>query len=294
MMFYLGHLLENFSWALVVVGIVGFVALLLWERAVGVMLGFLYVGWLFHAIENNIADVELYFIPTYLLLSLCIAVGVGLVLEETQDILLRISSRISSSSSSSSSSSPSSSSSLGRVIKEIFKKKEEAVVAVVVGIMWVGFVLLAVGKVGQSYAMNDMSNDHRGQQIIEEVAHDAKANATILHHRSNLWYMVLVEKRRRDLTLVDPFHHNKDIGYADIVWPDDDIDLQEMNRRYGTGDRTGVRAAKKAAEKGPVYVLDQDDVDRSGLREAGWRMVPVDGVLYELIPPRGEPEDDTS
>jgi Protein of unknown function (DUF2723) len=283
LLFYLGYLLENFSWVLVVVGIIGFVALLLWERAVGVMLGFLYVGWLFHAIENNIPDVELYFIPTYLVLSLCIAVGVGVVLEETQDILLRISSRISSSSlssspSPSSSSSSTSSSSLGSILKK----------RGVVGIMWVGLVLLAAGKVGQSYATNDMSDDHRGQQIIEEVAHDAKANATILHHRSNLWYMVLVEKRRRDLTLVDPFHHNKDIGYADIVWPDDDIDLKEMNRRYGTGDRRGVRAAQKAARRGPVYVLDQDDVDRSGLREAGWRMVPVDGVLYELIPPEGK------
>ena len=288
MVFYLGHLLENFSWVLVAIGIVGLGALLLWERAVGVMLGFLYVGWLFHAIENNIPDVELYFIPTYLVLSLCVAVGVGVVLEETEDILGRISSTISSSSSSSSSS-------LGRILKKIFEEKNEGVVvAVVVGLMWVGFVLLAVGKVGHSYATNDMSEDHRGERIIEEVARDAKPDATILHHRSNLWYMVLVEKRRRDLTLVDPFHHNRHIGYADIVWPDDDIDLKTMNRRYGTGDRRGVRAAREAARRGPVYVLDQDDVDRGGLREAGWRMVHVDGVLYKLIPPRSEPGEDTS
>jgi hypothetical protein len=99
--------------------------------------------------------------------------------------------------------------------------------------------------------------------------------------------MVLVEKRRRDLTLVDPFHHNREISYADIVWPAD-VDLATANRRYGTDDFTGVTAAKKAAEKGPVYIIDQDDIDRSGLYEAGWRTAHVEGVLYELIPPRGD------
>jgi hypothetical protein len=260
MVFYLGHLLENISWALLAAAMVGLVALLLWERAVGVLLGFLFVGWLFHAIENNIPDAQLYFIPTYLVLCLWIAVGVGLVQEEVEDILGRISS------------------SSGRRVPN----------KGVVGSLWVGLVLLALGGVGHSYANNDMSEDHRGQEIIEDVAQNAAPHATILHHRSNLWYMVLVEKRRRDLTLVDPFHHNRHISYADIVWPDDDIDLQTMNRRYGTGDRTGVSAAEKAAKKGPVYILDQDDVDRSGLHDAGWRTVHVEGVLYELIPPRAD------
>ena len=41
-------------------------------------LGFLYLGWTVHAIENDIPDIQLVVIPTYLVL--CIAVAVGLAL----------------------------------------------------------------------------------------------------------------------------------------------------------------------------------------------------------------------
>ena len=125
--------------------------------------------------------------------------------------------------------------------------------------------------------------------MLDDIAEHTKPDATVLHHRNAPWYMVLVEKRRRDLTLVDPFFHNRDVSYTDIVWPAD-VDLATANRRFGTDDFTGVAAAKKAAENGPVYIIDQDDVKPSGLYEAGWRTVHVEGVLWELIPPRGEPE----
>ena len=118
------------------------------------------------------------------------------------------------------------------------------------------------------------------------MADNAAPNATILHHRSNLWYMVLVE-RRQDLTLVDPFWHNRDIGYADIVWPAD-LDLAAANRRYGTDDFTGVTAAEKAAKTGPVYILNQADVNPAGLYDAGWHTVKVEGDLFQLIPPDGQ------
>jgi hypothetical protein len=120
------------------------------------------------------------------------------------------------------------------------------------------------------------------------VARNAAPNSTILHHRSNLWYMVLVEKRRQDLALVDPFWHNRDIEYADIVWPAD-LDLAATDRLYGTDDFSGVTAAKKAAENGPVYILKQDDVNPTGLYEAGFRTVHVEGALYELVAPDEEP-----
>jgi hypothetical protein len=252
--FYLRHLLENFHWGLLVAGMVGFVALILWDRAVAALLGLLFFGWLFHAIENKIPDIQLYFIPTYLVLALAIAVGVGLLLVEAEDLLTRF----------------------VRVPKPA-----------ALGLLSVALLLSPLLGVGEAYARNDMSEDYRGREILEDVAENAKPNATILHHRSNLWYMVLVEKRRRDLILVDPFRHNRDISYADIVWPAD-VDLATANRRYGTDDRTGVNAAKKAAENGPVYIIDQDDIDRSGLNEAGFRTVHVEGVLYELIPPRGD------
>jgi hypothetical protein len=250
LVFYWRYLLGDFHWGLLVAGLVGFAALILWDRAVAALLGFLFAGWVFYSIENDILDIELYFIPTYLVLSLAMAVGFGLLLAEAEDLL-------------------------DRVPK-----------GAVVGALSVALLLLPLPGVGETYARNDMSGDYRGREIIEDVAENAKPNATILHHRNNLWYMVLVEERRRDLTLVDPFFHNRDISYTDIVWPAD-VDLATANRRYGTDDFSGVTAAKKAAEKGPVYIINQDDVNPSGLHEAGFRTVHVEGALYELIPPDG-------
>ena len=50
-----------------------------------------------------------------------------------------------------------------------------------------------------------------------------------------------------------------------------------------------MTAAKKAAKKGRVYIVNQDDVNPAGLYEAGFRTVHVRGALYELIPPGEEP-----
>jgi hypothetical protein len=104
-----------------------------------------------------------------------------------------------------------------------------------------------------------------------------------------MWYMVLVEKRRRDLTIVDPFFHNTEVSYADIVWPDD-IDLATTDRRYGTDDFSGVTTAIKAAKEGRVYVLDQGVANPKLFQNAGFRVVTVKaGLLYELVPPDREP-----
>jgi hypothetical protein len=254
--FYWGYLAGDFNWGLLVAGMVGFVALLLWDRAVAGLLGFLFVGWVFYSIENDILDIELYFIPTYLVLTLAMAVGFGVLLTEAEDLLARF---------------------------------PRAPKGALLGVLSVALLLLPLPGLGETYANNDMSGDYRGRKMLEDVARNAKPNATVLHHRNSLWYMVLVEERRRDLTLVDPFFHNRDVSYTDIVWPAD-VDLATANRRFGTDDFTGVTAAKIAAEKGPVYIIEQDDVDPSGLYEAGFRTVHVEGVLWELIPPRGEPE----
>ena len=70
----------------------------------------------------------------------------------------------------------------------------------------------------KAYTAHDRSGEVGGRKTIETVASKVKQNATILHHRSPLWYMVLVERRRRDLTLIDPFCTSWD-RYTDIVWP---------------------------------------------------------------------------
>jgi hypothetical protein len=254
--FYWGYLAGDFHWGLLAAGMVGFVALLLWDHAVAGLLGFLFAGWVFYSIENDILDIELYFIPTYLVLTLAMAVGFGLLLAEAEDLLAR----------------------WPRVPK-----------GATLGVLSAALLLLPLPGLGETYAINDMSGDFRGREMLEDVARNAKPDATILHHRNALWYMVLVEGRRRDLTLVDPFFHNRDVSYTDIVWPAD-VDLETANRRFGTDDFSGVTAAKKAAEKGPVYIIEQDDVQPGGLYEAGFRTVHVKGVLWELIPPRAEPE----
>jgi hypothetical protein len=238
---------------------VGFAALVVWDRPAAGLLGFLFFGWAFYSVENDIPDIEVYFVPTYLVLVLAASVGFGLVLTEAQHLL----------------------GSFPRASR-----------GVALGALSVAMVILPLLGVPDAYARNDRSDDYRGRRVIQDVAGHAAPNSTVLHHRSELWYMVLVEKRRRDLTLVDPFWHNRDVAYADIVWPSD-LDLRATNRRYGTDDFSGVESAKMAAKRGPVYILKQDDVRFEGLYEAGFRTVHVRGSLYELIPPADEPSAET-
>jgi hypothetical protein len=238
------------------VALTGAVVMLLKDRVAGIFLGFLFFGWLFHAVENDIPDVDLYFIPTYLVLSLWAAAGLGTLLAEAESLV----------------------SGFPRVMK-----------GAILGVLSAMLLLLPLLGVSESSAKNDMSGAYRGRKEIEAVADNAAPNATILHHRSSMWYMVLVEQRRRDLTIVDPFFHNKEVAYADIVWPDD-IDLATTDRRYGTDDLSGVTTAKKAAKEGRVYVLDQGATNPERFQNAGFEVVTVRaGLLYELVPPDREP-----
>jgi hypothetical protein len=253
--FYWDHLLVNFNWGLLAAGMVGFAAMLLWDRAAAALTGFLYVGWVFYAVENDIPDIEIYFIPTYVVVSLWISGGLGVLLDGVQALM----------------------SGFARMTS-----------LAVLGALSAATVLLVLPGVGETYANNDMSGDYRGREVVEAVADNAAPNSTILHHRSELWYLVLAERRRQDLTLVDPFQHNKEVLYADIVWPDD-LDLPTTDRRYGTDDFSGVTTANKAAKEGPVYIIQQDDIDYGKFYDAGWNTVQVKGPLWELVPPGGEP-----
>jgi hypothetical protein len=146
--------------------------------------------------------------------------------------------------------------------------------------------MLAVPLVGvrEAYTAHDRSRDLGGRKTIEAVTSNVKRGATVLHHRSPLWYMVLVERRRRDLTLIDPFCTSWD-RHTDIVWPEG-ISASEAAKRYGTDDTTGVEASRKAAENAPVYLLANARSTLEPFREAGFDVVPVgrDGLLYELVP----------
>jgi hypothetical protein len=250
--FFADHLLGQFSIILMLVGVFAAVFLLFRDRAAAVLLGTLFFGCLGQALvylQLGIEDFYVFMIPAFLAFGLCISAGLGTVLRWTEGLAV--------------------SSATSRII-----------------VMILSLLMLAIPLVGvrEAYAAHDRSGDFGGRKTIDIVASNVKQNATILHHRSPLWYMVLVERRRRDLTLIDPFCTSWD-RHTDIVWPEG-IDAAGAAERYGTDDTTGVEAARKAAENGPVYLLANARSSLESFREAGFDVEPVGkrGALYELVP----------
>jgi hypothetical protein len=246
------QLLGQFPIILMLVGVLAAVYLLFTDRAAAILLGVLFFGCLVQAIvylQLGIEDFYVFLIPAFLIFGLCISVGLGFALRWTENLTPGSFTR--------------------------------ATVLLVLS-----FVMLAIPLVGvrQAYTVHDRSGDFGGRKTVEMVAANVKPGATVLHHRSPLWYMVLVEERRRDLTLIDPFCTSWD-RHTDIVWPDQ-IDSAEAANRYGTDDTTGVEAARKAAKDGFVYLLANARSSLEPFREAGFDVVPVgrDHLLYELVP----------
>ncbi len=252
LLFYWGHLTDNLNPILVMVALTGAALMVARDRPVGLLLGFLYLGWTFYSVENDIPDVNLYFIPTYLILCLWTAVGLGALLTEVEALTGRFS---------------------------------PPTRRAALGLLCAALLVIPLLGVRGTAAANDMSEANLGREQVEAVADKAAPNATILHHRSSIWYLVLVERRRQDLTLVDPFRHNTKAEYADIVWPAD-LNLEETDRRYGTDDLSGVTSARIAAKEGPVYLLPSALVpDPERYEAVGFKVVEVEeNILYRLIP----------
>lgn len=252
LLFYWGHLTDNLNPILIMVALTGAALMVARDRPVGLLLGFLYLGWAFYSIENAIPDINLYFIPTYLILCLWTAVGLGALLTEVEHLTSRFS----------------------RTTRRV-----------ALGLLCVALLVIPLVGVRETSAANDMSGANLGREQVDAVAEKTAPNATILHHRSSMWYLALVERRRQDLTLVDPYLHNTKVEYADIVWPAD-IDLATTNRRYGTNDFSGVTSARIAAKKGPVYLLTSSYIPEPERYEAfGFKVVEVEkDILYRLIP----------
>ena len=140
---------------------------------------------------------------------------------------------------------------------------------------------LATSDIEEDYARVDRSQDTEGRRIIEVVAEKTAPNATVLHHRSPLWYMALVEERRRDLTLVSPWYPSQNLTrtWSDPAGPRPKIPLAPS---FGN---TGVTEAEEAAKKGSVYALEKS-VNLCDFQEAGFSTVTVEeDLLYELVPP---------
>lgn len=246
------HLLGQFPLILLLVGVMGAVYLLFTDRAVAILLGTLFFGCLGQAVvylQLGIEDFYVFLTPAFLAFGLYISAGLGVALRWAQGLAVG--------------------------------SRTRSILLVVLSVL-----MLAVPLVGvrDAYASHDRSDDFGARRTIEAVARYTKKDATILNHRSPLWYMVLVERRRRDLTLVDPFCTSWD-RHTDVVWPDP-ISAAEAADRYGTDDTTGVEAALKAAENGPVYLLANARSRLEPFREAGFDVEPVgkNGLLYELVP----------
>ena len=246
------HLFGQFPVVLLLVGVFGAVYLVSTDRAAAVLLGVPFLGSLVHGFVYGYEDFYLFLIPAYLIFALWMAVGLGVVLRRAERWAERI---------------------------PAFRRAFLLALSVLV---------LALPFIGiwDTYREEDRSRDYEGRRTIEAVVRNVEPGATVLHHRSSLWYMVLVEERRRDLTLIDPFETSW-VRYNDIVWPDN-LDATESAARYKTDDVTGARTARVVVKTGPVYVLDPESADASRLREAGFDLVRVDENtrLYELIPRR--------
>lgn len=247
--------LGQFPLLILACGLLGLIHLTATDKAGTVLLGALFLGWMLHALTYSVSDFYVFFIPAYLIFGLFVARGIGSLLSGTETLARRLPTGLGP--------------------------------ALVIGVG--ALVLISpLSRAAETYTQEDRSEDYRGREIIETVAARADPGATILHHRSSLWYLVLVEERRQDLTLVDPFETSW-VRHTDLVWPGD-LDAEESGARYGTDDLSGVETARIAASQGSVYLLNQDAGAAKDFREAGFQLEPVDdnSVMFELIPPTSQ------
>ncbi len=225
----------QFSVVLVIVAEAGALYLLYRDRPAAVLLGFLYFGWLFHALEYDIEDIYYYFIPTYMILAVFMASGFDGILEVA--------------------------SALARKFLSLAGKLVLATLSIVI-------LLAPLAGVTHTYRAVDRSDDYRGRYLIDTVAKKTRPDATVLHHRSPLYYMILVDHRREDLHL---------INYIELPDP------------------LGLKTAVNALKRGPVYVLFPSFKDTPYFvgadsasklyRKAGYELVPTDkkALLYQVL-----------
>jgi hypothetical protein len=243
-MLYLEHFygaLGHYSLALVLVGICGAFYLLYRDLAGAGLMLFLYFGWTIHAIEYDIEDIYVYFIPTFLIFAVFISAGFAMALDLAQTKIPRSSLRTATT------------------------------LALTLGIL-----LAPLYGLPATIREVDMSNDYRGRAMIETVVEEVKPNSSILHHRSPLNYMLLVEKRRTDITVVN---------YIEDPKP------------------PPLDKGRAAIERGPVYILFPEkqtnyyfpgvEASRELYEDAGFRLKTIDEdlLLYEVL--RDKPVVDT-
>jgi hypothetical protein len=196
------------------------------------MLSFLYLGWLFYALEYNIIDVYLYYIPTYLIICLFVAVGFGAALD---------------------------------LAASSMDHASDAKRVSVLGILAILMLLAPIPGIKATATAVDRSEDYRGREIVESVASGTDKGSTILHNGSSVWYLPLVEGRRTDLTVRDPFPAG---------------DWTTRSPRW-------IKVAQRHLDDGRVYIIFPGTSAANNatiFNEAGYDLVPdKKGVFYEVV-----------
>ena len=166
---YLGNLVEQFPPLLLALAVLGM--LVLWDRAAAALLGFFLLGSLAFSLEYATRDIEVYFLPTYLVFALWAAVGLSWLLATLRDL---IGTRFAT-----------------------FAQLFPALLLVT------ALTTLAL-HVAAAYRNEDQSENFRSRRIVEVVARNAEQGAIVIGDRNlpALRYMQFVEDRRTDLTLL--------------------------------------------------------------------------------------------
>ena len=170
------YLSQQFSFVFLIVAVVGLLSMFRRDRAACLMFVSLYLGWLLYALEYDINDIWVYFIPTYLIICILVAPG---IIALTSAVKLGLSTVALSST-------------------------LRSTPAVLVLIALLAFFVPMVGANG-TYVTVDYSDAYDARDTIEAVAENAETGATVITDGSSMSYMKLVEKRRADLEIVSPF-----------------------------------------------------------------------------------------
>lgn len=163
---YTDNLLQQFPSLLLAAALVGVVMLARRNLPALVLLGSFLFAYLAYTLEYSISDIEPYFIPTHLVLSLFIASGLGWLLENLLDL-----------------------------------PGPYPTYPAVFALLVAGLIAFSVHT---SYPEVDQSNNYEARRNVEAVAKRTEEGATVLSGRklAALQYMQAVEERRRDLELV--------------------------------------------------------------------------------------------
>ncbi len=167
---YLGSLAGQFPAPLLAVAVLGMLVMMLRDRTASVLLGFFLLGTLAFALEYPISDIEVYFLPTYLVFALWVAVGLSWLLATLRDLI---------------------------------RARSATFVRLFPVLLLVPALALLVPHAAATYRDEDQSENLRSRRIVEVVARNAEQGAIVLGGRNlgALQYMQFVEERRTDLML---------------------------------------------------------------------------------------------